>query len=35
MINYEEKDMIPLTDNENKFYEQQKKMSHMSKRVLL
>ena len=24
MINYEEKDMIPLTDNENKFYEEQK-----------
>ena len=24
MINYEEKDMIPLTDNENKFYEKQK-----------
>ena len=23
-INYEEKDMIPLTDNENKFYEEQK-----------
>ena len=22
-INYEEKDMIPLTDNENKFYEEQ------------
>ena len=24
IINYEEKDMIPLTDNENKFYEEQK-----------
>ena len=28
IINYEEKEMIPLTDNENKF-------SHMAKRVLL
>ena len=35
IINYEQKDMIPLTDNENKFYEEQKKMSHMQKRVLL
>ena len=25
IINYEEKEMIPLTDNENKFYEEQEK----------
>ena len=25
MINYEEKELIPLTDNENKFYEEQGK----------
>ena len=25
IINYEEKNMIPITDNENKFYEEQKK----------
>ena len=24
--------MIPLTDNENKFYEKQKKMLHMKKK---
>ena len=34
IINYEENDMILLTDNENKFYEEQKEC-HMSKRVLL
>ena len=34
IVNYEEKDMILLTDNENKFYEEQKEC-HMSKRVLL
>ena len=33
-INYEQKEMIPLTDNENKFYEEQEKC-HMWKRVLL
>ena len=35
IIKYEQKDMIPLTDNENKFYEKQKKMLHMKKIVLL
>ena len=35
IINYEEKSMIPLTDNENKFNEEQKKMPQMSKRVLV
>ena len=25
IINFEEKEMIPLTDNENKFYEEQEK----------
>ena len=34
IINYEQKEMISLTDNENRSYEEQK-MSHMSKRVLL
>ena len=34
MINYEEKDMIALTDNENKFYEEQKNATFV-KRVLL
>ena len=34
-INYEQNDMIFLTDNENKFYEEPKKMLHMPKRVLL
>ena len=34
-IHYEQKEMkITLTDNENKFYEEQEKC-HMSKRVLL
>ena len=27
--NYEQREMIPLTDNENNYYEDQKKMSHM------
>ena len=35
IIKYEQKDMIPLTDNETKFYEKQKKMLHMKKRDLL
>ena len=35
MFNYAEKEMIPLIDNENRSYEKQKKMSHMSKRDLL
>ena len=35
IINYKEKEMISLTDNENRSYEKQKKKSHMSKRVLL
>ena len=35
IINYEQKEMIPLTDNENRSYDEQKKMSHMSKGVLL
>ena len=34
IINYEQKEMIPLTDNENRSYEDQKKC-HMSKRILL
>ena len=34
MINYEEKDMIALTDNQNKFYEEQKNATFV-KRVLL
>ena len=33
IINYEEKEMIPLTDNENTFYA--RRMPHMSNRVLL
>ena len=32
IINYEQKEVISLTDNENKYYE---RMLHMSKRVLL
>ena len=35
MVNYEQKEMTPLTDDENKYYEEKKKMLHMSKRVLL
>ena len=31
IINYEEKEMIRLTDNENKFYEEQEKC-HISKK---
>ena len=31
IINYEEKEMIPLTDNENKFYEEQEKCHICSK----
>ena len=35
VINYEEKEKIPLTDEENKSYEKQKvKISYMQKRVL-
>ena len=34
IINYEEKEMMPLTDNENRFMKS-KKMSYMSMRVLL
>ena len=25
IVNYEQKEMIPLTDNENRYYEEQKK----------
>ena len=35
IINYDQKEMIPLTDKENKYYENQKKMLHMPKKVLL
>ena len=34
-INYEQNDMIFLTDNENKFYEEQKKMLHMPKSFVM
>ena len=33
IINYEEKDMIPLTDKENKFYEKQKICYIWKKRI--
>ena len=33
IINYEEKDMIPLTDQENKFYEKQKICYIWKKRI--
>ena len=33
IINYKEKEMIPLTDEEKKFYEKQKSMPPMQKRV--
>ena len=36
IVNYEQKEMIPLTDNENRYYEEQKKkMLYMSKNLLL
>ena len=31
IINYKEKEMIPLTDNENKFYEEQKNVTYVKK----
>ena len=34
IINYEKKEMIPLTDDENKSHEKTKIMSYMQKRVL-
>ena len=33
IINHEEKKMIPLTDNENKFYEEQEKCHICQKEV--
>ena len=35
IVNYEQKEMTPLTDKEKKYYEEQKKMPHISKKVLL
>ena len=31
IINYEEKEMIPLTDNENRTYEKQKNVTYVKK----
>ena len=35
IINYEQKEMTPLTDKENKFYEEQKECYILANRVLL
>ena len=35
IINYEEKEMIPLTDNENKFYEEQKNVTYAKKSFVI
>ena len=35
IINYEQKEMMPLTDNENKYYEEQEKCHICQKKVLL
>ena len=35
MINYKEKEMIPLKDKEKEFYRKTRSMPHMQKRVLL
>ena len=35
VISYEEKDMISLTDNENKFYEEQKNTIYLKKSFVM